>query len=68
MILGSDAAGVDLEGNEVVIHGVIASPNWYGDETLDPNRTLLSERFDGTFAQLVAVPVRNLVPKPRSTD
>jgi NADPH:quinone reductase-like Zn-dependent oxidoreductase len=66
MILGCDAAGVDLEGNEVVVHGIIASPNWYGDETLDPNRTLLSERYNGTFAQLVAVPLRNLVPKPTS--
>ena len=35
-----------------------------GDETLDPRRSLLSERFDGTFAEQVAVPRRNLIPKP----
>jgi NADPH:quinone reductase-like Zn-dependent oxidoreductase len=35
-----------------------------GDETLDPRRSLLSERYDGTFAERVAVPRRNLVPKP----
>jgi NADPH:quinone reductase-like Zn-dependent oxidoreductase len=35
-----------------------------GDETLDPRRSLLSERYDGTFATRVAVPRRNLVPKP----
>ena len=35
-----------------------------GDETLDPSRSLLSERYDGTFAERVAVPRRNLVPKP----
>ncbi len=46
------------------MHSVIASPGWAGDETLDPRRSLLSERHDGTFADLVAVPTRNLVPKP----
>ena len=64
MILGCDAAGVDGEGNEVIIHSVIASPGWRGDETLDPKRSLLSERHPGTFAERVAVPRGNLVPKP----
>jgi NADPH:quinone reductase-like Zn-dependent oxidoreductase len=65
MILGCDAAGVDEDGNEVVVHGVIGDPAaGGGDETLDPRRSLLSERYQGTFAQQVAVPVRNLVPKP----
>ena len=64
MILGTDGAGVDEEGREVVIHPVIASPDWTGDETLDPQRTLLSEQFDGTLAERVAVPRRNVVPKP----
>ncbi len=64
MILGCDAAGVDADGNEVVVHAVISDPDWRGDETLDPNRSLLSERFQGTLAERVAVPKRNLVPKP----
>jgi NADPH:quinone reductase-like Zn-dependent oxidoreductase len=64
MILGCDAAGVDDEGNEVVVHSVITSDSWLGDETLDPRRSILSERHQGTFAQRVAVPRRNLVPKP----
>ena len=38
--------------------------DWRGDETLDPRRTLLSELHDGTLAEYVAVPPRNLVPKP----
>lgn len=63
-ILGCDAAGVDEEGNDVVVHAVICHPDWLGDETLDPRRSLLSERFEGTFAEQVAVPRRNLVPKP----
>ena len=64
MILGSDAAGVDADGNEVVVHAVISDPDWRADETLDPDRSLLSERYQGTLAEQVAVPKRNLVPKP----
>ncbi|HVN12321.1 MAG TPA: zinc-binding dehydrogenase, partial [Kineosporiaceae bacterium] len=45
---------------------VISDPDWIGDETLDPRRSLLSERFQGTFADEVVVPRRNLVPKPES--
>jgi NADPH:quinone reductase-like Zn-dependent oxidoreductase len=63
MILGCDAAGVDEDGNDVVVHAVIGDPS-LGDETLDPSRSLLSERYDGTFAERVAVPRRNLVAKP----
>jgi NADPH:quinone reductase-like Zn-dependent oxidoreductase len=64
MILGCDAAGIDEEGNEVIVHSVVSDPKWRGDETLDPQRSLLSERYPGTFAEKVAVPRRNLVPKP----
>ena len=64
MILGCDAAGIDADGNEVVVHAVIADPAWRGDETLDPKRSLLSERYQGTLAERVAVPRQNVVPKP----
>ncbi len=64
MILGCDAAGTDHDGNEVVVHSVISEDSWRGDETLDPRRSLLSERHPGTFAEWVAVPRHNLVPKP----
>ena len=65
MVLGCDAAGVDEDGNDVVVHAVIGDPQaGNGDETLDPKRSLLSERHDGTFAQQVVVPRRNLIPKP----
>jgi len=64
-VLGGDAAGLDDNGNEVVVHGVIGDPDaGRGDETKDPNRSLLSERFDGALAEFVVVPARNLVPKP----
>ena len=66
MILGCDAAGLDEDGNEVVVHAVVSDPSWTGDETLDPRRSLLSERYQGTFADKVVVPRRNVVPKPAS--
>ena len=46
------------------MHSVISDPQWRGDETLDPQRSLLSERHPGTFAEQVAVPRRNVVPVP----
>ncbi|WP_109473848.1 zinc-binding dehydrogenase [Ornithinimicrobium cavernae] len=64
MILGCDAAGVDQDGNEVLVHAVISSPGWTGEQTLDPRRSLLSERYQGTLAEQVVVPAGNLVPKP----
>jgi NADPH:quinone reductase-like Zn-dependent oxidoreductase len=64
MVLGCDGAGVLEDGTEVLVHAVVSSPDWVGDETLDPRRTLLSELHDGTLAERVAVPRRNVVPKP----
>jgi NADPH:quinone reductase-like Zn-dependent oxidoreductase len=64
MILGCDGAGVDEDGNAVVVHAVISDESWRGDETFDPKRSILSERHQGTFAEQVVVPRRNLVPKP----
>ncbi len=65
MILGCDAAGIDEStGDEVVVHSVITTDGWSGDETLDPGRSLLSERHQGALADYVIVPKRNLVPKP----
>jgi NADPH:quinone reductase-like Zn-dependent oxidoreductase len=64
MVLGCDGAGVLEDGTEVVVHAVVASPSWSGDETLDPKRTLLSELHDGTLAEQVVVPARNVLPKP----
>jgi NADPH:quinone reductase-like Zn-dependent oxidoreductase len=64
MILGCDAAGLDDDGEEVVVHAVITEDSWRDDETLDPHRSLLSEKHQGALAERVAVPRRNLVPKP----
>jgi NADPH:quinone reductase-like Zn-dependent oxidoreductase len=64
MVLGCDAAGIDEDGNEVVVHALVGDPDWAGDETLDPKRSILSERYQGALAEQVVVPRRNLLPKP----
>ncbi|WP_062200817.1 zinc-binding dehydrogenase [Demequina salsinemoris] len=63
MILGCDAAGVAPDGTEVVVHGVIGADG-HGVGPREP-RSILSERYDGTLAQKVAVPTANLIPKPK---
>src|SRR4051794_24795730 len=45
MVLGCDGAGLDPDGNEVIVHAVIGDSDFRGDETLDPKRSLLSERY-----------------------
>ncbi len=64
MILGCDGAGRLDDGTEVVIYPVVGDPAVAGDETLDPKRSLLTERLQGTFADVVVVPARNVVPRP----
>ena len=65
VILGTDAAGVTADGREVVVHAVLGSAGPGEDETLAADFHLFSERgVPGTLAQRVAVPSRNLVPKP----
>jgi NADPH:quinone reductase-like Zn-dependent oxidoreductase len=58
MVLGCDAAGVDPDGNEVVVYPVVP-------DSADPRGlSLLSEHFPGTLAERVAAPRENLIPKP----
>ena len=65
MVLGCDIAGWDQHGNEVVVSGSFGSPDaGRGDESFDPHRALVSERFPGAFADYTIVPNRNIVPKP----
>jgi NADPH:quinone reductase-like Zn-dependent oxidoreductase len=52
------------DGSPVVLHSIIGDPAWFGDETLDPRRNMLTEKHQGTFADTVVVPARNAVPMP----
>ena len=64
-VLGTDAAGVTADGKEVVVHAVLGTAGPGEDETLAADFHLFSERgVPGTLAQRVAVPSRNLIPKP----
>lgn len=65
MILGCDVAGWDEHGNRVLVYPIIADTDaGNGDETLDPNRALLSEQHNGSFAEYISVPDRCLIPIP----
>ena len=58
MILGCDAAGIGPDGNDVVVNSIVlGAPG-------APPFTILSEHFQGTFAERVTVPAANLLPKP----
>ncbi|MYW67479.1 zinc-binding dehydrogenase [Streptomyces sp. SID8379] len=63
MILGCDAAGIDREGNEVVLHSVIGQTG-YGVGPRE-GRSILTEKYQGTFAEQVTVPEWNVLPKPK---
>ncbi len=66
--LGSDAAGVTADGREVLCHAVVPNPGvTVADETEVFGRlSILSEVYDGTHAERVAVPSANLLDKPAS--
>ena len=67
VVLGTDAAGVTADGREVIVHAVLGSAGPGEDETLAADFHLFSERgVQGTLAQRIAAPSRNLVPKPAS--
>lgn len=64
MILGCDGVGTLEDGSQVVIYPMVGSPDWKGDETLDPVRQNFSEYLQGTMADYAFVPRRNAVPLP----
>lgn len=58
MILGCDAAGVDPDGNEVVVYPVV-------EDRADPRGfSLFSERHPGTLSERLAAPSGNLIRIP----
>lgn len=65
MILGCDAVAQHPDLGEVVVYPVVqGTPGWGEDITFDPRRSLLSERHQGTLAELVTVPEGSWMPKP----
>lgn len=66
-VLGLDGAGVRRDtGEEVVIHPGL---NWGENRAAPgPDFEFLGDHRDGTYAELVAVPIANLFPKPARLD
>jgi NADPH:quinone reductase-like Zn-dependent oxidoreductase len=63
MTLGCDASGVDADGNEVVVYSVIGATGHGVGPRERPS--ILTEKYQGTFAERVAVPQWNVLPKPK---
>jgi zinc-binding alcohol dehydrogenase/oxidoreductase len=64
-ILGIDGAGVRIDtGEEVVLHPSLGwgdDPSFFGDEF-----AVIGDRQDGTYAEMIVVPDRNVFAKPVS--
>jgi zinc-binding alcohol dehydrogenase/oxidoreductase len=62
-VAGHDGAGIRRDsGAEVVLYPVVG---WgESDEVPDPGMRFLGGPLDGTFAELITVPVENVFPKP----
>ena len=63
-ILGCEGAGTLEDGMRVVLYPNMGGADFRGDETLDPKRHVLSEITDGTLAEYVIAPNRNVIPIP----
>jgi NADPH:quinone reductase-like Zn-dependent oxidoreductase len=63
LVLGTDAAGTTDDGRDVIVHPVVHGSG-VGDDPLDSEMTLLSDRYDGTAAEYVMVPAECLVDLP----
>jgi len=65
LVLGCEGAGVLENGTEVLLYPAMGDPDFKGDETLDPQRNVFSEIANGTLAEYVIAPRRNIVPRPK---
>lgn len=63
-ILGVDGCGTLDDGTEIIVYPVMGNPDWKGDETLDPDRNVFSEGYEGSLAEYIVVPKRNAIPRP----
>jgi NADPH:quinone reductase-like Zn-dependent oxidoreductase len=68
LILGNEGAGTLDDGTEVIIFPVMGNEQFKGDITLDPDRHVLGELTQGSLAEYVIVPRRNIIPKPKGVS
>jgi NADPH:quinone reductase-like Zn-dependent oxidoreductase len=67
-IIGCEGVGMLEDGSRVVVYPFMTTPDYIGDETLDPGRHALSELTEGTLAEYFIVPSKNIVPLPAAID
>ena len=68
-ILGSDAAGIDDAGRAVLVYPMISEVGGSPAEQLrSASISMLSGKHDGTFAERISVPRRNLIMMPKGLD
>jgi NADPH:quinone reductase-like Zn-dependent oxidoreductase len=65
LILGCEGAGVLEDETEVLLYPAMGDTDFKGDETLDPKRNVFSEITNGTLAEYVIAPRRNIVTRPK---
>ncbi|RFU29004.1 hypothetical protein B7463_g7343, partial [Scytalidium lignicola] len=64
-ILGCEGCGTLEDGTEVILYPVMGDQDYRGDETLDPKRHVFQEIANGTLAEYVIAPTRNVIPRPK---
>ncbi|KAB8211764.1 hypothetical protein BDV34DRAFT_218978 [Aspergillus parasiticus] len=67
-ILGCEGCGSLEDGTPVILYPVMSDPDYLGDETLDPGRHVFHEITEGTLAEYVIAPSRNVLPRPSDLD
>lgn len=67
-IIGCEGAGTLEDGTEVLLYPLMGDSDWKGDETIDPSRHVFSEKVDGTLAEYVIAPKRNVIARPKELD
>jgi NADPH:quinone reductase-like Zn-dependent oxidoreductase len=67
-ILGCEGCGYLKDGTPVILYPVMCSTDYLGEETLDPSRHVFHEITDGTLAEYVVAPSRNIILLPFQLD
>lgn len=67
-ILGCECSGCLEDGTPVILYPVMGNAEYIGDETLDPERHVFHEITDGTLAEYVVAPRRNVLERPVTLD
>ncbi|KAF9889742.1 hypothetical protein FE257_007048 [Aspergillus nanangensis] len=67
-ILGCEGCGSLEDGTPLILYPVMNDPNYLGDETLDPARHVFHEITEGTLAEYIVAPARNVLPRPAELD